>query len=312
MSEPDTDHRPQISTILWITGPDFDPEAWTQMVGLSPTETGLKGQHRPGRRPPVPKSFWELSFIRERGDCIETGLKKLLDLLWPARVKITHHLKEPLVAGTFVSNVTIRNDGAYLCLTAETVSRLAHFSLDYGIDIFDYRHSTDHLPPQDVSVDTDNDLSAITSAFVIEAEDFDAGEFAHATGLLPVSLAVNTSTHARGRGPSSTLILDLQNRRLEDIDLGVSELLDLLWSFREPLGAYLKEKSISGRVISWVSIHKSRPIYELKADSLRRMAALNLSYCLEIFDYREDKIFLRMEEIFPNWQSPQGRRPKPS
>jgi hypothetical protein len=307
MSESGTDRLPQISTLLWITGDGLDPDAWTR-TGLSPIDTGLRGQYFPGKHWPVPETFWELGFRKKREDCIEGGLQKLLDSLWSRRASVSQGLQGPDVSGTFASNVTIRHIGASYCIGAETLERLAYFGIDYGIDIFDYRDSKRHLPPRDIDIDTDrNPLAAVTSAFVIEGNGLDLAALANATGLMPMDQAVHGPAVAQQRAPGSTLVLDLRHQRLENIDDGVSELLDMLWSFQEPLARYLTEKSLTGRLISSVSIHQFRPVYELKAESLRRMAALKLGYCLEVFDYRDEKVIRRMEDDFPGWRPPPPR-----
>jgi hypothetical protein len=303
----DPDGRPKITSFFTFEDDRLDPSACTERIGLQPTGTGITGQMLPGRRWPVPHSFWEVEFYQERQDRIETGLRKLLDLLWPARLSIMSFLAETSFSATFGSNITLRAEEATCEITAETISRLAFFGTNYIMDIFDFRDTTSHLPPEPAGFRGDPDpLPFVTTSYIIDSTALDPQEFCNLTGLLPLPLVSRQDSFATRLAPKSLLVMDLRKRRIDTTDAGVSELLDLLWPFRERLTIFLQQAEISSRVISTVWIDHHRPVYELLPDSLRRLAALGAGYRLEVFDYRDEKVIHRMEDFVPGWGTDSG------
>jgi hypothetical protein len=303
----DPDGRPKITSFFTFEDDRLDPTACTERIGLQPTGTGITGQMLPGRRWPVPHSFWEVEFYQERQHRIETGLRKLLDLLWPARLSIMSFLAETSFSATFGSNVTLQAEEAICEITAETLSRLAFFGTNYIMDIFDFRDTTSHLPPEPGGLRDDPDpLPFVTTSYIIDSTALAPQEFGSLTGLVPLPLVSGQDPYATKVAPKSLLVMDLRRRRIDCTDAGVSELLDLLWPFHERLTGLLQQAEISSWVTSTVWIHRHDTVYELLPTSLRRLAALGAGYRLEVFDYRDEKVFHRMEDLVPGWGTDSG------
>lgn len=286
MTVPELDPRPRISSILWIEGDELDPNLCTQELGLQPMEIGIKGQMLPGRRWPVPHSFWRIGFSKQPSASIDQELHKLLDLVWPARERIKHLIETSAVSCSFVSNVTIEHDAPLLHLNPDTLSRLAFFQVEFGIDIFDFSESTPPPPPFRLTWDEESDPSPVVrSSLLIEADSIDEELFLSTIGL--------KITRVDARRQS---VLALKTRRLYDIDESIAELLAVLAPSIEQLKGVLTNMDATGIITTSVWIHKDRPLYYLSPGTLERLASLQNSFALEIYDYRDSKVIVRLDE----------------
>lgn len=129
----------KINAGLGIWGDDLDPDECTRFTGVSPTKVEIKGQLRPEGRPPVRVTTWGISIERKNSYSIDEVLTELLDLIWPQREAIIEYLAQHSVSAIFAVNVTLWKERPEYCLGAETLRRLAHFGVEYCLDIFDYR-----------------------------------------------------------------------------------------------------------------------------------------------------------------------------
>jgi hypothetical protein len=284
MPENETAGLPSITTVFWIQGDELDPNLCTEEVGIPPTDSGTKGQLRPGKRPPVPHSYWEVALRREPRLSTEDGLVKLLDLLWPVREKIRRFVHERPVAAGFGSWVTIRHDLPQYRLSLPTLSRLTFFNVKYDMDINRYDWMS-HVPDiQSTAACTVDSLPVAATGLSIEGETLDAERLVLSLAL-PKTIEVKLAGRSRRSVPA--VVIELGKRRPFTIDQCVSELLDILWPHRELISRALAEAAATGALMLSVWIHKERPVYSLSADSLQRLAELGVAYQLEVYDSRE-------------------------
>jgi hypothetical protein len=139
----DDDPSPLITTFLHISGDDLDPKRCTKAAGLEPTSSNalpatLPGIFLPSGRPNVMKPYWTLEIGSEKSYNIDFSLARLIDLIWPRRERVLKLVRDSLYKASFGSNVTIYEDRPLYLLTGATQRRLAYFSFDYCLDIFDY------------------------------------------------------------------------------------------------------------------------------------------------------------------------------
>lgn len=137
MSEANT--LPFVTSSFSVSGDRLQPDAVTKAIGIEPTETGLKGTKR---RPESPvllqRSFWAVELEKERIDDIDSGLSRLLDIVWPQRKHVKEFLRLTGFEAGFSTTVTIRACRPLYCLRGPTLRRIAYFDIPFVIDIFDY------------------------------------------------------------------------------------------------------------------------------------------------------------------------------
>lgn len=134
-----TETAPLITSAFGIWGDELDPAECTLATGLTPTEFEIKGQSRPGGRPPVPVTNWGITLEKRRYYSLDEALSELLDLLWPQREKVMEFIASHPVSAVFSANVTIHQDRPEYNLSPHTLQRLAYFKVEFCLDIFDYR-----------------------------------------------------------------------------------------------------------------------------------------------------------------------------
>ena len=133
-----SDAAPLITTAFGIWGDQLDPTECTRITGLEPTEVEIKGQPRPGGRPPVPVTNWGITLEKRRSFSIDQPLVELLDLLWPRRSNLLEFLSTHDVSSIFFSTITIYEERPEYCLSPDTLRRLSYFKTQYCLDIFNY------------------------------------------------------------------------------------------------------------------------------------------------------------------------------
>lgn len=132
--------RPLITNFFTITGKDLNIQECTRFLGLQPTETGetiQKGTSVDGRTH-FRDAFWSIEFTKEPSWEIEEGLIKILDILWPRRECVTAFLSTTGHSALFGTNVSIYASRPLYVLSPQTLSRMAFFETEWGLDIFDY------------------------------------------------------------------------------------------------------------------------------------------------------------------------------
>ena len=133
------DSRPLISSHFSIHGETLDPQDCTKTIGIIPTFAGRKGtKRRPGSLVALQTSIWTVSFSKEPSYSTDEEISRLIDLLWPHRLKVREYLSSTGFEAGFGNSVTIYEDRPLYSLSSSTIQRIAVFGVDYGLDVFDY------------------------------------------------------------------------------------------------------------------------------------------------------------------------------
>jgi len=134
---------PLITSFFSIGGWDFDTDACTAAIGISPTRIWRQSHAHLAQHPDIPNTNWTVELEHRQLYSLDDGLAELFALLLPSRDRILSFLQASGLRGGFGSNVTIRADRPLYHLSPETLSTLASFHCEYLMDIYDY--TDDHV-----------------------------------------------------------------------------------------------------------------------------------------------------------------------
>jgi hypothetical protein len=85
----------------------------------------------------------------------------------------------------------------------------------------------------------------------------------------------------------STWRVECKNRRIQSIDEGIREVLDIVWPHRAEIRKVLSELKLSATFISYVRIHDLGVVYEILPQTLARMADLGAEWAMDLYDSSE-------------------------
>jgi len=149
---------------------------------------------------------------------------------------------------------------------------------------------SEHHRDANARSDAEEDVSSprITTTFVITGEDLDPADCTRRIGLEPTDVCVEPKVTGKlvpsgepyVRKPYWSVELKKQSSYSTDAEL--KKLLDLLWPKRAPIVAYLKATGYEATFVSSVTIEEDRPLYELSAETLKRLAYFNVEWGLDI------------------------------
>jgi hypothetical protein len=141
---PDKDRRPfKVKCSLCFDG-TFNPDKVSEITGLSPTVSWMKGDLKPvltpqGKSGKHTFDFWEYSTNKERTANPEEVLDKLLEVIVPLKEPISLLLKEVTIKGAVVMMIDCIVDvDPGFHLSANILSKLAELNLELGFDIYSY------------------------------------------------------------------------------------------------------------------------------------------------------------------------------
>ena len=135
-----SDPRPQVRVMFCITGNDLDLDRISELAGIEPTDRGRQGDLAPGRRFPVPDTFWSIE-LESRGYILDEPVAELLGSVLTRRDGIRLALEGTEAEVTVVCAVVLTRDGVDFSLSAGTVAQLAELGAGFSIDIVDLRKS---------------------------------------------------------------------------------------------------------------------------------------------------------------------------
>ena len=133
----------------------------------------------------------------------------------------------------------------------------------------------------------DDPGARITTTFCITGDPLNFAECTEAVGMEPTSIQ---EKRTRGRwlpsGRPNILpaewCLEVIHEPSYDVDQCVTELLDLIFPRVEQIKALLTREPYSAGFLTCVTVFEDRPIYSLSASNIKRLAAFNLSWDLDI------------------------------
>ena len=130
---------------------------------------------------------------------------------------------------------------------------------------------------------------SINVAFVIAGRDFDPQDVTRAIGLEPTNVwhATNDAVINDARMDTVNWSVGREKLALYSTDEAVREVLEIVWPNREAILQYLNASRVSATLVCNVTIWEDRPVYELAAETMSRLATLDCEFALDLFDYAE-------------------------
>lgn len=124
----------------------------------------------------------------------------------------------------------------------------------------------------------------ITTAFIISGEMFDPESCTLAIGLQPSEVCVKGAHREGGRPPvaTSSWSIHFRRQRLDSIEDGIKNVLDVIWPHRTKIQAFVTSLGLKATFTSNVIVTEERPLYCLSAETMRKMSALDAEFCMDI------------------------------
>lgn len=129
---------PRISSYLYISGRDFDPQACSAFIGLQPTEIWRQKREELKQREDLPNVSWNIGHEPIEGYSVSDAVDEVLDLVWPARERLRTFLQGQNIEVGIACTVAIHADRPIYDLSASTIRRLAELSCKFTLDVIDY------------------------------------------------------------------------------------------------------------------------------------------------------------------------------
>lgn len=132
----------------------------------------------------------------------------------------------------------------------------------------------------------------ITTRFEITADDLDPLECSKLLELEPTASAAIPQVKGKWFPSGRPHVvrpywkLGFNKEPGDDINDGLSRLLDLLWPHREAVLQLTARPGYTAGFLTSVSIFEDRPVYGLGPETLRRLGFFGLPWGFDIFDYR--------------------------
>lgn len=127
----------------------------------------------------------------------------------------------------------------------------------------------------------------LSTAFVISKHDLEVEACTAAIGIEPTTVWRQRHAHLTDHPdiPNTNWIVEIRHRELDDVNEAVDELLDLIWPRRAEIRAYLHHSGAMASVVCAVHLgnNDERPVYELSAQTIKRLAELECDFSLDIF-----------------------------
>jgi hypothetical protein len=124
------------------------------------------------------------------------------------------------------------------------------------------------------------------SVFInVGATDWDPAECTIAVGLEATHVWRQPDRLVSGGRRKSEWSHGFEKRASYSVDDAVSSLLDEIWDHAGRIRSFGKREGFSLSVTCTVTIKGDRPEYSLRRETLKKLAWLGCSFCLDILDY---------------------------
>lgn len=120
-----------------LTGGDFDPSDITDILEVTPTESGKKGDMTKNYRVPLQESFWQFDTGDQISLDINEQLSILFDLFFPKKVKILELQRSyDLFAKICLVVVVEDHQPPAIYLDKKMIQFMAEFQLELDVDLY--------------------------------------------------------------------------------------------------------------------------------------------------------------------------------
>lgn len=134
MSDPST---PLLRTMIYISGEAFDLKTLNELLTISSTDNGIKGQEKANGKSVYRETFWKYSKdIYEYS--INDALKEVLLEIIPQKNQLNEFVQTNQLEVSLICNVTIREDRPLYQLESDVIQMLSSINAEFLMDIFDY------------------------------------------------------------------------------------------------------------------------------------------------------------------------------
>lgn len=123
--------------------------------------------------------------------------------------------------------------------------------------------------------------------FCISGWDFDPAMVTSAIGLEPSEVWKQKHAHLLHRKdiPNTCWSLGRGEQQNYSVSEAVDEVLDLIWPKRAEIKKFVMNDSFDVGIDCSVTIWEDRPVYDLSAKVIKRLADLGCEFGLDIYDY---------------------------
>ena len=293
--------RSYFNTTVWVEGDGLDPDEFTRMVDIQPTETTRKGElsPHPAARAKGWKSSgtsWKINFERP-SDRMDEEVQKILDVIWGKRDRILNYVRnKPDVRVAVMSTPHIYEDGVEPVyeLSIDTIHKLAYLRCEFGMDdVYDYRPP---LPLPSHLEGWSDDSPFLTTSVWVGGDGFDLAEWRACVKELAGELLDNGKGNPvdfppdQGEFPAGPAWNLTRTSRYYSMDEAIREVLAPIWAKREAIQEYLtKRAGVMGNVRCRVEIVEDRTVYELLPATLQQLAFFGWAVCLDVRNYKQEE-----------------------
>jgi hypothetical protein len=125
---------------------------------------------------------------------------------------------------------------------------------------------------------------SIDVAFCIEGRDLFPADVTEAVGLEPTKVwhATHPTVISDSRMSTVNWIVGREKLAIYSTDEAVRTLLEVVWPHREAILQYLRTSNTSASLTCYVTIWEDRPVYDLSADTMSRLAVLDCEFGMDI------------------------------
>ena len=138
-----------------------------------------------------------------------------------------------------------------------------------------------------VPSDVESSAPKLKTYFYISGWDFDPAMVTLAIGLEPSEVWKQKHKHLLHRKdiPNTCWSLGIGKQRNYSVSEAVDEVLDLIWPKRAEIKKFVMNDSVNVGIDCSVTIWEDRPVYDLSAKVIKRLADLGCEFGLDIYDY---------------------------
>lgn len=129
----------------------------------------------------------------------------------------------------------------------------------------------------------------ITAIFSIAGRDFDTDECTSAIGLEPSEIWRQKIPELRQRMdlPNVNWSIRRESKTLYSVSDVVDQVIDAVWSHRDRIEDYVRGKPLEVVITCTVTMFHDRPVLDLSAATIRRMADMKCGFTLDVIDYSD-------------------------
>lgn len=132
------DPRARIRSSFVVAGPELVESTFSRIAGVNPTEfrpERTRGRWIPSGQPNVLPPEWVFEVVMEPHDDVDSCLVVLIDQLFPRAFEVAQFVGNNTFSAGFNTDITVYEEAPLCSLSAETLSKLACFGVEWSLAI---------------------------------------------------------------------------------------------------------------------------------------------------------------------------------